>query len=93
MVDKFAMFGAVVLTAVVVIGMWAWYSRARGADLLPIEITQGHSQGRGPSMSLDKFGHYSMRYYRKRWVYLCSGGGRYVAMAEAYDMHQPNPCQ
>lgn len=64
---------------------------ATGADLvLPVEITEGRS--RGPTMNLNRFGHYSMNYYRKRWVSLCKGGGRYVAMAEAYDMRQPNPC-
>lgn len=29
---------------------------------------------------------------KKHWKILCKGGGRYEAMAEAYDMGMPNPC-
>lgn len=90
MVDKFAMFGAVVLTCVVVLGMWAWYSRARGADLLPIEITQGRSAPVDGDVS--KFGRYDDAYMRRRWRRMCQGSARYQAMGEAYDARKPDPC-
>ena len=43
------------------------------------------------------FGSYSKAYQDraqlKRWRELCRGGGRYLAMAEAYDARKPDPCQ
>ena len=63
--------------------------KAKGADL-PYEILHGHSR---PTMALNKFGTYSAKYYQRRWKKLCLGGGRYVAMAEAYEQRKPSPCQ
>jgi hypothetical protein len=61
----------------------------RGAEL-PNLITDGRVDH---SMDLKHFGTYSTAYYRKRWARMCKGGGRYVAMAEAYDMGLPQPCK
>lgn len=30
---------------------------------------------------------------KRRWRQLCKGGGRYQAMAEAYEMGRSSPCQ
>lgn len=43
------------------------------------------------------FGTYSKAYIdrqdAKRWAELCKGGGRYQAMAEAFEKGKPNPCE
>lgn len=57
---------------------------------LPYVIMHGYS--RPQSMVLNKFGVYTPKYYERRWKKLCQGGGRYVAMAEAFDMNKPQPC-
>lgn len=62
---------------------------ARSAEL-PYVIMHGYS--RPQSMVLNKFGVYTPKYYERRWKKLCQGGGRYVAMAEAFDMKKPQPC-
>ena len=52
--------------------------------------------GRAYGMGSTKFGTYTKAYEDKqdlkRWKKLCEGGGRYQAMAEAYDKHKPDPC-
>lgn len=43
-----------------------------------------------------KFDVHSKRYLerqQRRWRQLCKGGGRYQAMAEAYEMGKPSPCK
>lgn len=44
-------------------------------------------------LPLARFGTYSDAHLRKRWANLCKGGGRYQAMAEAYELGRPDPCQ
>ena len=49
------------------------------------------------SMGSTQFGTYTQAYLdrkdAKRWKELCKGGGRYQAMAEAYDKGKPSPCR
>lgn len=52
-----------------------------------------------PLISPDRqpiFGTYSKAYLDrqqlKKWKDLCKGGGRYQAMAEAYEARKPDPC-
>jgi len=76
-------------SALVSYSIFGIISYARGADL-PIPPSP---QYRGnPGMDLSKFGVYGDRYYARRWKKLCAGGGRYIAMAEAYDLGKRDPC-
>ena len=49
------------------------------------------------AMGPTRFGTYSQAYLdrqqAKKWKDLCSGGGRYQAMSEAYDAGKPDPCK
>lgn len=36
--------------------------------------------------------NYHEKWLKERWATLCKGGGRYQAMAEAYEMGRPDPC-
>lgn len=48
------------------------------------------------AMGSTQFGTYSQAYLDrqqiKKWKILCKGGGRYQAMAEAYNAGKPDPC-
>jgi hypothetical protein len=33
------------------------------------------------------------QFLSKRWKVMCAGAARYAAMAEAYDLGKPDPCQ
>jgi hypothetical protein len=73
--------------------------RARAAELwlppalIDRNLTPPPTIMREESTALGAFGTYSTNYMQRRWARLCKGGGRYQAMAEAYERGRPNPCR
>lgn len=77
---------ALAMLLIVIIFTMALMAGTKAADL-PIQ------PDRPESNDLNRFGRYSDAYYQRRWKRMCKGGGRYVAMSEAYDGRKPDPCQ
>jgi hypothetical protein len=96
---KILMAGMLVCMLLVGVLVWVLLAIPRSAHgsertpygrLAPLRLSD--RQFIDESVSLDKFGIYSLHYMELRWQRMCKGPARYDAMREAADLNHTNPC-